>query len=104
MSDGWSCRMVRQLNRGKWIGGIILDGYGWRRSQSEAVSVAGGCLYTMSVHDVCTRWLYTICRGLSAQHLFDVSMVPIGRHPNWGTQLPLICLGQTWPSGLFHRA
>jgi len=45
--------------------------------------------------DVCTRCLYTICRGLSAQHLFGVSMVTIGRHPNWGTQTPL---GQTGPS------
>ena len=45
--------------------------------------------------DVCTRCLYTICRGLSAQHLFGVSMVSIGRHPNWGTQPPL---GQTGPS------
>jgi len=38
--------------------------------------------------DVCTRWLYTICRGLSAQHLVGVSMVSIGRHPNWGTPPP----------------
>ena len=45
--------------------------------------------------DVCTRCLYTICRGLSAQHLVGVSMVSIGRHPNWGTQPPL---GQTGPS------
>ena len=27
--------------------------------------------------DVCTRCLYTICRGLSAQHLVGVSMVYI---------------------------
>jgi len=45
--------------------------------------------------DVCTRCLYTICRGLSAQHLFGVSMVSIARHPNWGTQPPL---GQIGPS------
>jgi len=45
--------------------------------------------------DVCTRFLYTICRGLSAQHLVGISMVSIGRHPNWGTQHPL---GQTGPS------
>ena len=43
--------------------------------------------------DVCTRCLYTICRGLSAQHLVCVSMVSIGRHPNWGTQPPLGRLG-----------
>jgi len=45
--------------------------------------------------DVCIRCLYTICRGLSAQNLFGVSMVSIGRHPDWGTQPPL---GQTGPS------
>jgi len=45
--------------------------------------------------DVCTRCLHTICRGLSAQHLVGVSMVSIGRHPNWGTRPPL---GQTGPS------
>ena len=40
--------------------------------------------------DVCT-----ISRGLSAQHLVGVSMVSIGRHPNWGAQS---LLGQTGPS------
>ena len=48
MSDGWSSRVVRQLKRGKRISSIMLDG--WRRSSSKAVSVAEGCLYTMSVH------------------------------------------------------
>ena len=48
--------------------------------------MAGGCLYTMSVHYM---------QGLSAQHLFGVSMVSNGRHPDWGTQPPL---GQTEPS------
>ena len=42
--------------------------------------------------DVCTRCLYTICRGLSAQHRVGVSLVSIGRHPNSGTEPPL---GQT---------
>ena len=31
--------------------------------------------------DACTRCLYTICRGLSAQHLFGDSMVSIGSIP-----------------------
>jgi len=44
--------------------------------------------------DVNTRFLYPIYRGLSAQHHSGVSMVSIGRHPNWGTRPPL---GQTGP-------
>jgi len=48
--------------------------------------------------DACTRCLYPVCKGLSAQHLFGVFMVSVGRHPNWvawGTQPPL---GHTGPS------
>jgi len=46
--------------------------------------------------DVYTRCLYTICRGLSTQHRFGVSIISICRHPNWGTR-PLLG-GQTGPS------
>jgi len=43
------------------------------------------------------KQMLVLLKAFSVQlrHLFGVSMVSIGRHPNWGTQLPL---GQTGPS------
>jgi len=87
MIDGWSSRVVSGSSIGRsgsavsrWMAGGV--------KKSKAVSVAGGCL---SIHDVCTLY----AGGLSAQHLFGVSMVSIGRHPSWGTRPPL---SQTGPS------
>jgi len=65
MSDGWSCRVVS----GSSIGG-----------SGSAVSfcMAGGChkeRRRMWHEDVCTRCMYTICRRLSAQHLFCMRTV-----------------------------
>ena len=63
MSDGWSCRVVSGSSIGGsgsavscWVAG---DGH------KEAVSVAGGCLYTMSV-DLCTLYAGVCLRSISS--------------------------------------